>query len=74
MWEARQSMIDGMMRRLGETAGLLAGDQTRGRVIPSGPKGVNPKIPLVVADPWADRGDRGVDNEILSPSVVCVWD
>ena len=53
MREARQPMIDEMMRRLGETAGLLAGDQTRGRVNPSGPRGVNPKIPLVVAVPWA---------------------
>jgi len=66
-------MIDEMMGRLGETAGLLAGDQTRGRVIPSGPKGVNPRNPLVVADPWAE-GDRGVDNEIRSPSVIDVWD
>jgi len=73
MWEARQSMIDEMMRRLGETAGLLAGDQTRGRVIRSGPRGANPKNPPVVAVPWAE-GDRGADNEIRSPSVICVWD
>ena len=73
MWEARQSMIGEMMRRLGERVGLLAGDQTRGRAIRSGPRGVNPKIPLVVAVPWAG-GDRGVDNEIRSPSVICVWD
>jgi hypothetical protein len=73
MWEAGRSMIDEMMGRLGETAGLLAGDQTRGRVISSGPKGVNPGILLVVADPWPE-GDRGVDNESRSPNVIGVSD
>jgi hypothetical protein len=58
MSEAGRSMIDGMMGRLGETAGLLAGDQTRGTVIPSGPKGVNSRIPLVVADPSPEGGSR----------------
>lgn len=66
-------MIDGMMGRLGETAGLLAGDQTRGTIIRSGPKGVNPRIPLVVADP-SPEADRGADSGFLPPTVIGVRD
>jgi len=66
-------MIDEMMGRLGETAGPLGGDQTRGRVIRSEPKGVNSRIPLVVAVPSPEAG-RGVDNEFRSPSVIGVSD
>jgi len=66
-------MIDGMMGCLGETAGLLAGDQTRGTAIPSGQEGVNSTTPLVVAVP-SPEVDRGVDNEFRSPTAVGVSD
>jgi len=62
-------MIDEMMGRLGETAGLLAGDQAGETIIPSGPGEVNPTIPLVMAVP-SPEVDQGVDNEFRSPRVI----
>lgn len=64
-------MIDGMMGRLGETAGLLAGDQTRGMVIRSGPKGVNSRTPLAAAV-RSPEADRGVDNEFRPLTIIGV--
>lgn len=73
MSEASQAMIDGMMERLGETAGLVAGDQKGETVLPTGPKGVNPGSPLVAVDLFLEA-DRGVDNGLRSSTVIGVWD
>lgn len=62
-------MIGGMMGHLGETAGLLADDQTRETAIPSGPMGVNLRIPLAAAVPFLEA-DRCVDNGFRSPMVT----
>jgi hypothetical protein len=73
MWEASWSVIDGMMERLGERAGLVVGGQRRWKVRLPEPKGVNSRIPLVVADP-SHEADRGVGDGFRSPTIIDVSD
>ena len=73
MSEASRSVIDGMMRYLGETAARLAGGQTRATVIQSGLEGVNSRSPRVVAVP-SPAADRGADSEFRPPTLICVLD
>jgi hypothetical protein len=70
MWEASRSVIDGMMERLGETAGLVAGDQKRERAHPVWTKGgkfkdssCGVRIPPV-------KADRGVGDGFRSPTTI----
>lgn len=69
MLEVHRSVIDGMMGRLGETVGLLAGDQTRETMVPPGPLGANSRNPLVVAVPFPEA-DRGADSGFRSPTAI----
>lgn len=69
MREASRSVIDGMMERLGETAGLAGDDQKTETAHLPGPEGANSKIPLVVGDP-SYEADRGADDGFRSPTTI----